>query len=386
MGSRLHGNDGRPRVPTVIPAKPVLRISVIPFPRKREPGDGFPSPRERAARTYRTSHIRHSRAGRPLHNRHSREGGNPGVEGMGSRLHGNDGRQRVPTVIPINPELHISVIPAQEDPCTTVIPATAGIQGRRGWVPVSTGTTGGSASLPSFPSTQNFTYPSFPRRKTPAQPSFPRKREPGAAGMGSRLHGNDGRPRVPTVIPAKPVLRISVIPAQEDPCTTVIPAKQPSFPRRESRGGGDGFPSPRERRAAPRLRHNSTSPTRAYRSRATSPMSRSLHNHHSRRIPVIPTAQPSFPRRRESRGGGDGFPSPRERRVAPHPVSAASPPLRREYIVSTFTRTGRRRAWRRRSRSGAAPACPRASPARRRRRSARASAPSCRSASGSRPS
>ena len=102
------------------------------------PGDGFPSPRERraAARPYRHSHqprhIRHSRAGRPLHNRHSRDGGNPGAAGMGSRLHGNDGQPRVPTVIPINPELHISVIPAQEDPCTTVIPATAGIQGRRG--------------------------------------------------------------------------------------------------------------------------------------------------------------------------------------------------------------------------------------------------------------
>ena len=67
------------------------------------------------------THLRHSRAGRPLHNRHSRAepalvktgGGNPGVgEGMGSRLHGNDGAS-APT----------SVIPAQGDPCTTVIPA-----------------------------------------------------------------------------------------------------------------------------------------------------------------------------------------------------------------------------------------------------------------------
>ena len=348
---------------------------------------------------------------------------------MGSRLHGNDGRPRVPTVIPINPELHISVIPAQEDPCTTVIPATAGIQGRRGWVPVSTGTTGGSAYLPSFPSTQNFTYPSFPRRKTPAQPSFPRKREPGVEGMGSRLHGNDGRPRVPTVIPINPELHISVIPAQEDPCTTVIPAKA------GTRGGGDGFPSPRERRAAARpYRHSRQTRTSHFRhSRAGRP----LHNRHSREggnpgvegmgprlhgndgrhpvsatIPpprrehtahapphpcrgpcttVIPAAYPSFPlHNRHSReggnprGGGDGFPSPRERRALP--VSAASPPLRREYIVSTFTRTGRRRVWRRRSRSGAAPACRRASRAQRRRRSARASAPSCRSGLGSRPS
>ena len=247
---------------------------------------------------------------------------------MGSRLHGNDGRPRVPTVIPAKPVLRISVIPAQEDPSlprTTVIPAKAGIQGRRGWVPVSTGTTGGRASLPSFLPNQNFAFPSFPRRKTPAQPSFPRhSREggnPGVAGMGSRLHGNDGRPRVPTVIPAKPELRISVIPAQEDPCTTVIPAT----------AGIQGW-------------------------RGWVPVSTGTRGW----VPV-------------STG-------------TTHPVSAASPPLRREYIVSTFTRTGRRRAWRRRSRSGAAPPCPRASPARRRRRSARASAPSCRSGSGSRPS
>ena len=253
MGSRLHGNDGRPRVPTVIPAKPVLRISVIPaqedpcttviptaypvipatagiqgwrgwvpvftgttggraslpsfppnqyfaflsfprrktpaqpsFPRRRESrggGDGFPSSRERraAARPYRhscqtsTSHFRHSRAGRPLHNRHSRDGGNPGVGRMGSRLHGNDGRPRVPTVIPAKPVLRISVIPAQEDPCTTVIPATAGIRRRRGWVPVSTGTTGGTPSPPQFhlpdasiPLTRHLTHV-----EVLAQPSFP---------------------------------------------------------------------------------------------------------------------------------------------------------------------------------------------------------------------
>ena len=219
MGSRLHGNDGQPRVPTVIPINPELRISVVPsrrktpaqpsFPRRRESrggGDGLPSPRERraAARPYRhshqprTSHIRHSRAGRPLHNRHSRDGGNPGAAGMGSRLHGNDGQPRVPTVIPINPELHISVIPAQEDPCTTVIPATAGIRRRRGWVPVSTGTTGDRASLPSFPPNQNFAFPSFPRRKTFRIRHSRNGGNPGAAGMGSRLHGNDGRRRTPS--------------------------------------------------------------------------------------------------------------------------------------------------------------------------------------------
>ena len=212
---------------------------------------------------------------------------------MGSRLHGNDGRPRVPTVIPAKPVLRISVIPAQEDPCTTVIPAKAGIQGRRGWVPVSTGTTGGRASLPSFLPNQNFAFPSFPRRKTPAQPSFPRRktpaqpsfprrREPGAAGMGSRLHGNDGRPRVPTVIPAKPELRISVIPAQEDPCTTVIPATAGIQGRRGwvpvSTGTTGGTPSPPQFHLPD----------------ASIPLTRHLTHvevlaqPHSRRIPVIP--------------------------------------------------------------------------------------------------
>ena len=264
------------------------------------------------------------------------------------------GRASLPS-FPAKPVLRISVIPAQEDPCT-VIPATESRGGGDGFPR----TTGGRASLPSFPPNQYFAFPSFPRRKTPAQPSFPTA---GMEGMGSRLHGNDGRQRVPTVIPAKPVLRISVIPAQEDPCTTVIPATAGIQGWRGwvpvstgTTGGSASLPSflPNQYFAFPSFPRRKT------------------------------PAQPSFPRRRESRGGGDGFPSPRERRALP--VSAASPPLRREYIVSTFTRTGRRRVWRRRSRSGAAPPCPRASPARRRRRIARASAPSCRSGSGSRPS
>ena len=349
MGSRLHGNDGRPRVPTVMPINPELHISVIPAQEdpcttvipatagiRRGGGDGFPSPRERraAARPYRhshqprTSHIRHSRAGRPLHNRHSRDGGNPGAAGMGSRLHGNDGRPRVPTVIPINPELHISVIPAQEDPCTTVIPATAGIRRRRGWVPVSTGTTGGRASLPSFLPNQYFAYPSFPRRKTLHIRHSRDGGNPTAAGMGSRLHGNDGRQRVSATIPPPRREHTAHAPPHpcRGPCTTVIPAAYPSFP---------------------------------------------LHNRHSR-----DGGNPGVEGMGSRLHGNDEW----------HPVSAASPPLRREYIVSTFTRTGRRRVWRRRSRSGAALPCPRASPARRRRRSAPASAPSCRSGSGSRPS
>ena len=233
---------------------------------------------------------------------------------MGSRLHGNDRRPRVPTVIPINPELHISVIPAQEDPCTTVIPATAGIQGRRGWVPVSTGTTGDRASLPSFPPNQNFAFPSFPRRKTPAQPSFPR--------------------------------------------------------RRESRGGEDGFPSPRERRAAARpYRHSRQTRTSHFRhSRAGRPC-----------VSVIPATA-------GIQGWGGWVP------VSTGTTGGGAPRLRRKstYTPRVYrigvTRTGRRRASRRRSRSGAAPPCPRASRARRRRRIARASAPSCRSASDSHPS
>ena len=175
---------------------------------------------------------------------------------MGSRLHGNDGRPRVPTVIPAKPELRISVIPAQEDPCTTVIPATAGIQGRRGWVPVSTGTTGDRASLPSFPSTQNFTYPSFPRRKTPAQPSFPRRRESRGGGDGFPSPRERQAAARPYRHSRQPELRISVIPAQED-------LAYPSFPqRRESRGGEDGFPSPRERRAAAHPVSAASPPTR----------------------------------------------------------------------------------------------------------------------------
>ena len=40
----------------------------------------------------------------------------------------------------------MTVIPAQGDPCITVIPTKVGIQGGEGgWVPVSTGTTDGGA-------------------------------------------------------------------------------------------------------------------------------------------------------------------------------------------------------------------------------------------------
>ena len=339
MGPRLHGNDGRQRVPTVIPAKPVLRISVIPaqedpcttvIPARRESRgrrDGFPSSRERraAARPYRhscqtsTSHFRHSRAGRPLHNRHSRDGGNPGAAGMGSRLHGNDGRPRVPTVIPAKPVLRISVIPAQEDPCTTVIPAKAGtrggmgmgpagttggtpssatnsrsaprhtgyrrarfrsratslsrrdlktpaypvipakagIQGWRGWVPVSTGTTGGSASLPSFPSTQNFTYPSFPRRKTHCTTVIPAKAGiQGWRGWVPVSTGTTGGTPSPPSIP--PARREYFAYRRKTPA-------QPSFREAGIQGWRGWVRLHGNDECAPRLRRESTSQTRVYR-------------------------------------------------------------------------------------------------------------------------
>ena len=72
----------------------------------------------------------------------------------------------------------------------TVIPATAGIHGwERGWVPVSTGTTeGGGAPTIVIP--------------VPGSPLHDRHSRDGGnprvgAGMGSRLHGNDGRRRRP---------------------------------------------------------------------------------------------------------------------------------------------------------------------------------------------
>ena len=200
---------------------------------------------------------------------------------MGSRLHGNDGRRRR------TPQ---SSFPRRRE-------STAG---RRRWVPVSTGTTGR-------------------RRRTP-QSSFPRRREwvpreRRAAAMGSRLHGNDGpaamgsrlhgnrHPRTtahPTIVipatagihgggPAAMGSRLHGNDGRRRAHPTIVTAPQSSFPRRResTAGAGDGFPSPRERRAGDGR-----------------------------------TPQSSFPRRRESTAGaGDGFPSPRERRAATaHPT------------------------------------------------------------------
>ncbi len=280
MGSRLHGNDGaaagaphnrhshnsgnprphnrhshnsgNPRPHIVIPATagihgggrrwvpvstgttgrrrahpqssfPQQRESTVPHRHSRDggnprrgAGDGFPSPRERRAGGGRT-HNRHSHnSGNPRQpHRHSRDGGNPrGGPAMGSRLHGNDE-------------------PAAAHP-TIVIPATAGIHGSHIVIPATAGIHGGGPA------------------------------------MGSRLHGNDG-PAVgaPTiVIPTTAGIHGShiVIPATAGihggggrrwvPVSTGTTSRrrahpQSSFPQqRESTGGaGDGFPSPRERRA-----------------------------------------------------------------------------------------------------------------------------------------
>ena len=112
MGSRLHGNYGRRRQ-----AHP------------QTTGDGGRS-----------------------HNRHSRDGGNPRREpAMGSRLHGNyGGRRRAHPQRTGGGGRSHNRREAAGDP-TIVIPATAGIhRGGRRWVPVSTGTTGGSGAPTNY--------------------------------------------------------------------------------------------------------------------------------------------------------------------------------------------------------------------------------------------
>ena len=173
--------------------------------------------------------------------------------------------------------------------------STAG--GGRRWVPVSTGTTGR-------------------RRRTP-QSSFPQQRESTAPHRHSRDGGN-------------------------------------------RRGGvGDGFPSPRERRAgggAPHNRHSRDggNPRRGAGdgypvSTGTTDGDGRTHNRHSHN-----SGNPRQPHRHSRdggnpRGGGDGFPSPRERRGGGTPPQSSFPRRRestaggRRWVpVSTGT-TGRRR-------------------------------------------
>ena len=175
-----------------------------------------------------------SRAGRPLRNRHSRAGWNPGVgEGMGSRLHGNDGRAPHPYpsgVTQRSPQagIHggecgwVPVSTGTTDARPTLIQvglrkglAQAGIQGReRGWVPVSTGTTDARPTLIQVGLRKGLrrresgwergwvpvSTGTTDARPTLIQGGYTKVSaggNPGVGeGMGFRLHGNDGRRRV----------------------------------------------------------------------------------------------------------------------------------------------------------------------------------------------
>ena len=154
MGPRLHGNDdGRRRA----------------HPRRRGAGgDGSPSPRGRRWAAAGAPHI-------------------PTAAGA-------------PTIVGGNPRAPISSFPRRRE-------SMAG--GRRGWVPVSTGTTMGGRAHPTIviPATAGG------RRWVPVSTgttvapisSFPRRREStagGGRGMGPRLHGDDGgrRRAHPTIV------------------------------------------------------------------------------------------------------------------------------------------------------------------------------------------
>ena len=345
------GAGGRTHI--VIPA--TARMTTVPNRHSRAggnpwrgAGDGFPSPRERRAHPQSSFPRRwESTAGGrrrwvPVSTGTTGAGGRThivipaqaGIHGggpaMGSRLHGNDGRRRAHSTI--------------------VIPATAGrgapkssfprrresMAGGRRWVPVSTGTTGATHNRHSR-------HGANPRR---------------GPAMGSRLHGNDGR------------------------------NPQSSFPpRRESTAGaGDGFPSPRERRAQPTIVIPATA---GIHGGGPAAMGSRLHGNDGR------NPQSSFPRRRESMAGGrrrwvpvstgttagggpthnrhsrhganprphivipaqagihggggaggDGFPSPRERRAHPQssfpPRRAAAHPHRHSRAGGNPRRGGRR--------------------------------------------
>ena len=295
--------------------------STSSFPRQREGGDGFPSPRERRAHP----HSRDDGGGAPTivcgnprpPYRHSREGGNPRppISSFPRRRESMAGRGRggwVPVSTGTTMGIHI------------VIPATAG--GRR-WVPACTATT----DAPTFPRrrrrrTHNrlreSTAPisSFPRRResTATTSSFPRRRESMAGGRA------DGSPS----------------PRERRWASTS------SFPRQ--REGGDGFPSPRERRAHPHRPRDDGggAPTMVCENPgphivpAEGGNPRPPHRHSREggnpRPPISSfprrresTAPMSFPRQGESMAGGraDGSPSPRERRTHPGGGGNPRPPI-----------------------------------------------------------
>ena len=290
-------------IPTsVIPANGDLCVTPVV-------GSSFPKQRE----------WRHSRNG-GIHgaNRHSRdggprapqssfpEGGNPRRgPAMGSRLHGNDGRRRR--------RIHGShiVIPTSSFPRRRE--STAG--GRR-WVPVSTGTTGGGGA-PHNRHSQNSGNPRQPHRHShnggnPRQPhrhsrdgGNPRR----GPAMGSPLHGND-----------EPRRRTHNRHSQN--------GGNPRQPHRHSRdgnprrGAGDGFPSPRERRAAaahptiviPKTAgihgsHIVIPATAGIHGRRGPAMGSPLHGNDGRRRR---TPQSSFPQQRESTAATSSFPRRRE--------------------------------------------------------------------------
>ena len=257
MGSRLHGNDG--------PATgaPHNRLSRDGRPRphnrhsrdganpRRGAGDGFPSPRERRAATAHPNIVipvgnprrragdgfpsprkRRAGGGTP-HNRHSRDGGNP-------RRGAGDGfpsprERRAATGAPHNRH-------SRDD-------ARAG---------------------DGFPS------PRERRATTGASIVIPATTRGPA--MGSRLHGNDG------------------------------PAAAHTH-NRHSRHAGDGAP----KSSFPRRRESTAGDRRWVPvSTGTTGGDGALHNRRDGRKSTAP--QSSFPPRRGA--GGDGFPSPRERRAA----------------------------------------------------------------------
>ena len=346
MGSRLHGNDGRTHNrhshnsgnngPTSSSSFPAIGVSTATTAHphrhsrdggnpRRGGGDGFPSPRERraqptivipaTARIHGPHIVIPAQAG--IH------GGGPAA--MGSRLHGNDGRNPQSSFPPRrgNPR-PTSSFPRRRESTAGGAGGGASSSTRR-WVPVSTGTTGAPTIV--IPATARIHGPtsSFPRRRestaggrrwvpvstgTTVRPGRtqivipatagihgPQHRHSrhggnprrGAAAMGSRLHGNDG-------------------PAAAHPRSSSTRRRESTAPHRHSRA-----------------RRESTAGRPAMGSRLHGNDGRPTKRHSRGRDP---RPQSSFPRR--IGGAGDGFPSPRERRAHPHIAAASSFPRRRE--------------------------------------------------------
>ena len=328
MGSRLHGNDGRRRrtqivIPRdggntrpqiVIPATAGIhgrgRRRWVPVSTGTTAGDG--APHNRHSPRWRESTAQH---------RHSRAGGNPrrGAGGDGVPVStgttGDDGRTTqfvipahggssrlhgTPTiVIPTTARIHghhISSFPRRRE-------STAG--GRRRWVPVSTGTTGAPTIV----------IPATAGRGAPTS-SFPPRRESTAPHRHSRDGGNPRRGAGGDGFPSPRERRAGGgAPTIVIPATAGIHGPTSSFPHggNPRRGASDGFPSPRERRRT--------------------------HNRHSRGDGANPRPNIVIPAQGNPRrgAGGDGFPSPRERRA--HPQSSF-PPRRESTAQHRHSRAG----------------------------------------------